>query len=140
MAYSALVTWKEGKHFEGASGGHLIEVDAPIPNGTDIGMNPMQLVLVALASCTGMDVATILGKERIKLLSLSVSANGKQAPEPPTVYTEIELVFKLRGVGLTREAAEHAVHLSEEKYCSVGVMLAKTAQIRTRIEIENVEN
>lgn len=139
MAYSASVTWKEGRHFEGASGGHSIEIDAPIPYGTDTGMNPMQLVLAALASCTGMDVAAILTKEKIKLLSLIVGADGKQAPEPPTVYTEIELTFKIRGVGLTREAAEQAVHLSEEKYCSVGIMLAKTAQIRTRIEIENVE-
>jgi putative redox protein len=139
VAYSALVTWKDGKHFEGASGGHSIEIDAPIPVGTDTGMNPMQLLLVALAGCTGMDVVNILEKERIKLLDFSVSVNGERAAEIPTVYTEIELVFKLRGIGLTREAVQHAVNLSEEKYCSVGIMIAKTARITTRIEIENIE-
>lgn len=139
MAYSAQVIWKEGKHFEGLSGGHTIEIDAPDPIGTDKGMNPMQLLLVALAGCTGMDVVNILQKERIKLLDLSVSVHGERAAEIPTVYTEIELVFKLRGFGLTHKAVEHAVQLSEEKYCSVGIMIGKTAQIKTRIEIENLE-
>jgi putative redox protein len=140
MAYSAQVLWKEGKHFEGISGGHSIEIDAPLPIGTDQGMNPMQLLLVALAGCTGMDVVNILQKERANLQALSVSVHGERAPEIPTVYTEIELVFKLRGIGLTYAAVEHAVQLSEEKYCSVGIMIGKTAQIKTRIEIENLEN
>jgi putative redox protein len=140
MAYSAQVIWKEGKHFEGQSAGHSIEIDAPLPIGTDIGMNPMQLLLVSLAACTGMDVVNILLKERIKLLDFSISVNGERAPEIPTVFTEIELALKLRGIGLTEQAVEHAVQLSEEKYCSVGIMLGKTAHIKTRIEIENLKN
>ena len=140
MAYSAHVIWKEGKHFEGLSGGHSIEIDAPRPIGTDQGMNPMQLLLVSLAGCTGMDVVNILQKERIKLLNLTVDVHGERAAEIPTVYTEIELVFKVSGFGLTQEAVEHAVQLSEEKYCSVGIMIGKTAQIKTRIEIENLDN
>ncbi len=139
QAYSAQVIWQEGKHFEGLSGGHSIEIDAPQPTGTDKGMNPMQLLLVALAGCTGMDVVNILQKERIKLLDLSVSVHGDREQEYPTVYNQIELVFKLRGYGLTHKIVEHAVRLSEEKYCSVGIMIGKTAQIKTVIEIENLE-
>ena len=86
-----------------------------------------------------MDVVNILQKERINLQNLCVTINGERAPELPTVYTEIELVFQLRGTGLTYAAVEHAVALSEEKYCSVGIMIGKTAKIKTRIEIENIE-
>ena len=136
MAYSAMITWKEGKHFEASSQGHSIEIDAPLPTGTDKGMNPMALLLVSLATCTGMDVVNILQKERLTVTDFTVAVSGEQAPEIPKVYTHIELVFKLRGPDLTYKAVEHAVQLSEEKYCSVGIMIGKTAQISTRIELE----
>ncbi len=87
-----------------------------------------------------MDVVNILQKERINLQSLCVTVKAERAPELPTVYTEIELVFTLVGTGLTYAVVEHAVELSEEKYCSVGIMIGKTAKIKTRIEIENLEN
>jgi putative redox protein len=136
MAYQAIVNWKEGKHFEGSTMGHTIQIDAPIPTGTDQGMSPMALLLVALGGCTGMDIINILQKERKQVSSLSVEVNGERAAEIPTVYTEIQLTFKIRGHDLTHEVVEHAVQLSEEKYCSVGIMLSKTARIKTVIEIE----
>lgn len=136
MAYQATVNWIEGKHFEGSAMGHTIQIDAPVPTGTDQGMNPMALLLVALGGCTGMDVINILQKERKVVTSLTVEVNGERASEIPTVYTEFQLTFKVRGHQLTREVVEHAVQLSEEKYCSVGIMLSKTAAIRTVIEIE----
>ncbi len=136
MAYQATVNWKEGKHFEGSAMGHTIQIDAPTPTGTDQGMNPMALLLVALGSCTGMDVVNILQKERKVITSLSIEVQGERAAEIPTVYTEIQLTFRICGHQLTREAVEHAVQLSEEKYCSVGIMISKTARIKTVIEIE----
>ena len=136
MAYQATVNWIDGKHFEGSAMGHTIQIDAPAPIGTDQGMNPMALLLVALGGCTGMDVINILTKERKVVTSLTVEVNGERAPEIPTVYTEIQLTFKIKGHQLTREMVEHAVALSEEKYCSVGIMLGKTAKIKTLIEIE----
>jgi putative redox protein len=136
MAYQATVNWREGKHFEGSAMGHTIQIDAPAPIGTDQGMNPMALLLVALGGCTGMDVINILQKERKEVTSLSVEVNGERAQEIPTVYTEIQLTFKISGHQLTHEVVEHAVQLSEEKYCSVGIMLCKTARIKTIIEIE----
>ena len=136
MAYQASVNWKEGKHFEGSAMGHIIQIDAPTPIGTDQGMNPMALLLVALGGCTGMDVINILTKERKEVTSLSIEVNGERAAEIPTVYTEIQLTLKIRGHQLTHEAVERAVQLSEEKYCSVGIILSKTARIKTVIEIE----
>lgn len=136
MTTKAIVQWQEGKHFEGASMGHTIQIDAPVPTGTDQGMNPMALLLVALGGCTGMDVINILTKERQEVTGLSVEVDGERASDYPTVYTQIRLTFKVRGRSLTRESVERAVQLSEEKYCSVGIMLAKTAAITTVIEIE----
>jgi putative redox protein len=136
MAKEALITWKEGHHFEASSKQHSIQIDAPIPTGSDLGINPMSLLLAALGSCTAMDVVWILEKERQPLTALSVAVHGEQAPEPPTVFTEITVHFKVRGRGLKREAVERAVRLSEEKYCSVGVMLEKSAHIQSTIEIE----
>ena len=136
MAYQATVNWIDGKHFEGSTMGHTIQIDAPVPIGTDQGMNPMALLLVALGGCTGMDVINILTKERKAVSSLSVEVKGERAPEIPTVYTEIQLTFKIKGHQLPREVVEHAVTLSEEKYCSVGIMLGKTATMKTIIYIE----
>lgn len=136
MANQASIIWKEGKHFEGSAMGHSIQIDAPTPTGTDQGMSPMALLLMALGGCTGMDVINILTKERKQVTSLSIEVNGERAAEIPTVYTEIQLTFKIRGHQLTHEVVERAVQLSEEKYCSVGIMLGKTAHIKTVIEIE----
>jgi putative redox protein len=136
LAYQATVNWKEGKHFEGTTMGHTIQIDAPIPIGTDQGMNPMALLLVALGGCTDMDVINILQKEHKLVSNLSIDVSGERAAEIPTVYTEFQLTFKIRGHQLTRELVEHAVQLSEEKYCSVGIMLGKTAKIKTVIAIE----
>lgn len=135
MAKQAVVEWREGRHFEGLSAGHAVQMDSAAPRGTDLGMSPMALVLVALGGCTAIDVVDILSKERQELTGLKVEVSGEQAPEPPNVYTKLRLTYKVRGHGLVREAVERAVRLSEEKYCSVGAMLAKTAQIETVIEI-----
>jgi putative redox protein len=99
-------------------------------------MSPMALVLVALGGCTGIDVIDILSKQRQVVTGLRVEVNGDQAPEAPAVYTHIQITYHVRGRDLARDAVERAVRLSEEKYCSVGIMLAKTARIETAVEIE----
>ena len=96
----------------------------------------MVLLLAALGSGTATDVVMILERERQPLTALAVSVSGDQAPEPPTVLTDIRIHFKVRGKALKREAVECAGKLSEEKYCSVGVMLEKTALIHSTIEID----
>jgi putative redox protein len=76
----------------------------------------------------------ILEKKRQKLESLEVLCSGERAPEPPTVWTKLEVLFRLRGT-LDEAAVQHAMSLTEEKYCSVAAMLKKTAAFTWRYEI-----
>src|ERR1700757_4113246 len=95
--------------------------------------SPMELVLIGLCACTGYDVASILTKKREPFTSLEVRAQAERAAEPPSVYTEIQLTYRVGGK-VSRKAVEDAVRLSTEKYCSVSAMLERTAKITTVIE------
>jgi putative redox protein len=94
----------------------------------------MELVLMALGACTATDIVVVLKKKRQKLEMLEVICSGERAAEPPTVWTRLEIVYRLRGE-LDEAAVKHAIELSEEKYCSVAAMLKKTAKISWRYEI-----
>ena len=120
----------EKQQFEAvAASGHKIVVDGDSAAGN----SPVELVLIGLCGCTGYDVASILRKKREPFTSLEVSAEAERAAEPPTVFTEIRLVYKVGGK-VSHKAVEDAVNLSEEKYCSVAAMLKKTAKITYKIE------
>jgi len=97
------------------------------------GNSPMELVLMALCGCTGYDVVSILQKKREPLRSLEIRAQADRAESSPGVYTEIKLIYRIGGE-VSHKAAEDAVRLSEEKYCSVAAMLNKTAKITYEIE------
>ncbi len=126
----ARTIWIEKQCFNGvASSGHTIVVDGDKAAGN----TPMELVLVALCGCTGYDVVSILRKKREPFTSLEVRAQAERAAEPPSVYTEIRLTYRVGG-GVSRKAVEDAVRLSQEKYCSVSAMLDKTAKITATIE------
>src|ERR1700688_3288692 len=126
----AKAIWKDKQQFEGvASSGHSILVDGEKTTGN----SPMELVLIGLCGCTGYDVASILGKKREPFTSLEVRAEAERAATPPTVYTEIRLVYRIGGK-VSHKSVEDAVRLSEEKYCSVAAMLSKAAKISYRIE------
>jgi putative redox protein len=113
--------------------GHLVALDSDRSSNGAPG--PMELLLIALGACTATDVVAILAKKRQKLNSLEVVVSGERATEPPTVWAKLEIIYKLRGI-LEEKAVEHAIQLSEEKYCSVAAMLRKTAPITFRYEIE----
>ena len=126
----AKAVWKQNQEFQGiATSGHSIVVDGDKKAAS----SPMELVLIALCGCTGYDVVSILGKKREAFTSLEVRAEAERAASPPTVYTEIKLVYRVGG-RVSHKAVEDAVRLSEEKYCSVAAMLNKTAKISYRIE------
>ena len=95
--------------------------------------SPMELVLIALCGCTGYDVVSILQKKREPFTSIEVRAQAERATEPPSVYTEIKLTYRVGGK-VSRKAVDDAVRLSKEKYCSVSAMLEKTAKITAEIE------
>jgi putative redox protein len=96
----------------------------------------MELVLVALGGCAGADVVGILEKKRQLVTSYEIEVRGERRAEHPRVYTAIEVVHRLRGRNIDPKAVEHAINLSEEKYCSVSAMLKKATTITTRYEIE----
>lgn len=130
--YRASATWKQQFQFEGkGNGGISVAIDGDGKTGN----SPMELVLVALCGCTGYDVVSILQKKREPLTGLEVSAEAEKAPDTPRVYTAIKVVYRISGK-VARKAAEDAVRLSEEKYCSVSAMLGKTARISVEIELD----
>lgn len=128
----AKATWTDGERFVcSASSGHAIVVDADRQRNTAAG--PMELVLIGLCACTSTDVVSILTKKREPFTSLTVRAVAERAPKPPTVYTDIKLIYTVAG-DVSKKAMEDAVRLSEEKYCSVSQMLQKTTKIVYEIE------
>jgi putative redox protein len=130
---TAIIKWTgEQKFVATMPSGHAVPFDADRDRNTAPG--PMEMLLGALGACTATDVVIILGKKRQKLESLEVFVSGERASEPPTVWTKLEIVYRLRGA-LDEKAVRDAIELSEEKYCSVAAMLRKTAAITFRCEI-----
>jgi putative redox protein len=134
---TAAVKWIGEQKFVATSpSGHEIKVDSDREVNSAPG--PMELVLMALGACTATDIVIVLKKKRQELLGLEVICSGERAAEPPTVWTKLEIVYRLRGE-LDDAAVKHAIELSEEKYCSVAAMLKKTAKISWRYEIVRSE-
>jgi putative redox protein len=127
------VKWMGEQKFVAASpSGHAIVVDSD--RETNNAPGPMELVLMALGACTATDIVIVLKKKRQKLNQLEVICSGQRAAEPPTVWTKVEILYRLRGE-LDDAAVKRAIELSEEKYCSVAAMMKETAKISWRYEI-----
>lgn len=134
----AQVTWSDGERFVGnASSGHAIVIDSDRQRNTAPG--PMELVLIGLCACTATDVVSILRKKREAFSGVQVRAEAERAAEPPTVYKSIKLIYTISG-RVSRKAAEDAIHLSEEKYCSVAAMLKSTARITTELHLAELKS
>lgn len=130
---TAKVKWIGEQRFVATSpSGHALAMDSD--RDTNEAPGPMELLLMALGACTATDVVVILRKKRAKLESLEVICSGERAGEPPTVWTRLEVLYRLRG-NLDEQAVKHAIELSEQKYCSVSAMLRKTAKLTWRYEI-----
>ena len=126
--------WKGGRQFvaETGSGHHLILDDAAGASGA----KPIELVSVALAGCTAFDVITILRqKHHQKVTGYEVVVHAEQAERPPQVFTVVRIRHVVTGIGIDKSAVEQAIQLSEEKYCSVGAMIRKSATLHSEYEI-----
>jgi putative redox protein len=129
----AKVRWVGAEQFVAVGpSGHAVPLDSDRASNTAPG--PMELLLLALGSCTATDVVSILKKKRQKLEALEVQVSGERTSKPPMVWVKLELVYRLRGK-LDDKAVRDAIELSENKYCSVAAMLKKTAHISYRYEI-----
>jgi len=129
----ATVRWIGEKKFIGIdSTNHSVVLSTP---DDGVGMKPSELLLVALAACTAVDVVEILSKKRIGLSGLEIQASGEQDADPPWTFRKIHLKYILKGKGLTEKSVEQAIQLSEEKYCSVSATVRGTAEITWNYEI-----
>jgi putative redox protein len=99
--------------------------------------SPMELLLIALGGCTGADVVSILEKKRQKITGYDIEVRAERRAEHPRIYTQIEVVHRVRGHSIDAKAVAHAVELSETKYCSVSAMLNASAHIEMSYEITN---
>ena len=130
---TATVKWIEGKQFIGVDSTHHSVVLSTPDEG--IGIKPSELLLIAVASCSAVDVVEILTKKRMQLTYLEISSSGEQDQDPPWTFRKIHLHYKIGGKSLTEKAVAQAIQLSEEKYCSVAATIRPTAQITTDFEI-----
>ena len=128
------VTWREGNTFlgENETGGK-----------TELGgehIRPMQMILVALAGCSGVDVVSILQKKRVKFSDFKIEVSGERAKTYPKVYTKIDVTYSIWGENIKAKDIEQAIKLSEDKYCSVSAMLKSTAEIHSKYKILEKKN
>lgn len=125
----AKITWLNGRAFVAESGsGHAVVIDgAPESGGRNIGVRPMEMMLMGLGGCTAFDVVMILEKSREKVMACEVALEAERATEDPKVFTKVKLIYTLKGENLKPAAVERAIKLSEEKYCSASKMFEKTA-------------
>src|SRR5688572_5019774 len=133
----ASVRWFQDAMFVGESGsGHAVVMDgAPESGGRNLGVRPMEMLLLGLGGCTAFDVVMILEKAREPVADCRVEVEAERAETDPKVFTRIHMRYIVSGRGLDRAKVERAVALSKEKYCSASIMLGKVAEITAEIEV-----
>lgn len=131
-----IVSHIKGMHFEGEGNSKVrTQIDSSVTTGgSGYGSSPMELVLMAIAGCSGMDIVTILEKMRVIFERFEISVIGERASEHPRVFTDIEITYKFWGSNLPEEKIHRAIQLSMEKYCSVANMIDKIANITYKLE------
>ncbi len=134
---SVSLEWQGGFRFDSAdSAGHRISVDAPMNEGDSYaGMLPGDLLLTALAACSGIDIVNILTRQRQRITGLEIQTLGRQNPEPPWAWEDIEIRYTLRGIAINERLVSRAIDLSENKYCSIGATISGKARIASSYEI-----
>lgn len=127
-----------GMNFAAAAGdGPRVQLSGATDIGGDgTGPRPMEMVLMGLGGCSGIDVLSILNKARLTVTAFDIDIEAERASQTPAVFTRIHLHYRLRGEALDRRKVTRAVALSMEKYCSVTRMLEKTAAISYEVSID----
>ena len=140
MANTAKVTWVEDALFVAEAGsGHTFTMDGSADvGGRNLGARPMEVMLMGMGGCTAIDVVSMLKKQRQDILGVEVSLVGERATEHPMVYSEVKVVYTVRGRKLSRPLVERAVSLSDEKYCSATAMFKKTAKVTHEVVLVEI--
>lgn len=133
------VKWVQDATFIGESGsGHAVVMDGPPDSGgREIGIRPMEMLLLGLGGCTAFDVVYILKRARQEVTDCEVELDAERADDVPKVFTRIHVHFVVSGKNLSEKQVQRAVELSAEKYCSASLMLGKTATITHDYEVRN---
>jgi putative redox protein len=133
----ARIKWVEGTLMVGESeSGHAVIMDGPPEfGGRNLGLRPMEMLLLGMGGCTQFDVVHILRKSRNQVSSCEVELEAERAESEPKVFTRIHVHFKVAGPGLTEKAVARAVSLSAEKYCSASIMLGASVEITHDFEL-----
>ncbi len=128
---TATVKLETGMRFDAEAGsGHHVTLDAAEHGGgQNAGFRPMEMLLVGLGGCTGMDVISILRKKRQQVTGYEVHVSGTRAEDHPMVFVEITVEHIVTGHDVQPEAVERAIQLSKERYCGAGAMLGKVAHL-----------
>jgi putative redox protein len=135
----ARVKWVEGAAMVAESGsGHAVVMDGPPDfGGRNLGIRPMEMLLLGMGGCTQFDVLLILRKARQQVTDCVVELEAERAAEDPKVFTRIHAHFVVTGRDLNPKQVDRAIRLSSEKYCSASIMLGKTAEITHDFEIRD---
>jgi len=130
--------WEVGMRFLATTEeGHSVTMDAdPESGGEGLGFHPVELVLVGLGGCTGMDIVWILKRQRQELTGLEMNVTGTRREKDPRYYEDIQVQYTVRGRKLRESAVKRAIELSEQKYCSVRGILRPEVKVTTSYRIE----
>jgi putative redox protein len=136
MTHKVETNWKGNMQFEATVSGHKVLMDAtPDSGGEDKGARPKQLMLAALAGCTGMDVVSILKKMRVDVDEFDIDVEAGLTEEHPKYYNKMHIIYKFKGKDLDPEKLKKAVDLSQERYCGVSAAYKKAMEISYEIVI-----
>jgi len=128
--------WRGGMHFQSNTPSHhTVDLDSGPKDSVTFGPPPMEVVLQAIAACSGMDIISILQKKRKEPESFDIEVSGERAEEHPKVYKKIAIKYRFKGDDLTEKDIELAIKLSVDKYCSVLAMVRSTAEVTWDYEI-----
>ena len=128
--------WKGNMQFDATVSGHLVMLDAASASGgEDKGARPKELMLAALAGCTGMDVVSILKKMRVEFTGLNIIVDADVTEEHPRHYEKMHVVYEFTGNNLQIDQLKKAVDLSQERYCGVSFVYKKAMEVTYEIKV-----
>ncbi len=140
MTHEASIRWAGRMTFVGRAGSnHLLPMDSgPDFGGDSSATKPMELLLLGLGGCTGMDIVPLLKKMRQEVTGVELNITAERTEEHPRVYSRIDIEYVVAGRGLEEEKVKRAVELSQERYCSVSAMLKKACPVNYTIRLVQV--
>ncbi len=133
----AVIKWLDNMSFVGESeSGHSVVMDgAPDSGGRNLGVRPMEMVLLGMGGCTAFDVVLILQRQRQEITDCQVELSSERADDVPRVFTKIHVHYVVKGKMLDEKKVARAVKMTAEKYCSVSIMLSKSVEVTHDFEI-----